>query len=79
MLETLAVRRAALAGTAALLLLAGCSSDYTRTDRALIGGAVGAGTGALAGAALVGGAAPVVAGAIVGGAAGAVIGAHVEP
>ncbi len=56
--------------TAGALTLAACSSDPG--TRALEGGAIGAGVGAL-GTAVVGG--PVVAGAVVGAAAGAVTGA----
>ena len=57
-------------GSAALLSLAACGE--TRTDRALSGGAIGAGVGA-AGGALTGGSA--VGGALIGGAAGAATGA----
>jgi hypothetical protein len=54
---------------AAALTLAACGS--TREERALSGGAIGAGTGAI-GSALVGGS--VIGGAIIGGAAGAATG-----
>ena len=55
------------------LLLAGCGT--TQQDRALSGGAIGAGGGALAGA-LVGHPA---AGALLGGAGGAAAGAYTDP
>lgn len=55
-------------GLACLLALAGCGSSTT--DRALSGGAIGAGAGAVGGALL----GNPVAGAAVGGAAGAAVG-----
>ncbi len=62
---------AALAGLA--LLTAACGNNPT--DRALTGGAIGAGTGAVVGSTV---GAPI-AGAVVGGAAGAVVGAATTP
>lgn len=59
-----------IASITALALLAACGES--KTDRALSGGAIGAGAGALGGA-LVGGHA--VTGAVIGGAAGAATGA----
>lgn len=65
------------APTAALvglgLLTAACGNNPT--DRALTGGAIGAGTGAIVGSTV---GAPI-AGAVVGGAAGAVVGAATTP
>lgn len=60
-----------LAGAA--LLIAGCGNNPT--DRALTGGAIGAGTGAVVGSTV---GAPI-AGAVLGGAAGAVVGAATTP
>lgn len=62
---------AALAGLG--LLTAACGNNPT--DRALTGGAIGAGTGAVVGSTV---GAPI-AGAVVGGAAGAVVGAATTP
>ena len=63
-----------LAPVAALVLLtAACGNNPT--DRALTGGAIGAGTGAIVGSTV---GAPI-AGAVVGGAAGAVVGAATTP
>jgi osmotically inducible lipoprotein OsmB len=55
------------------LLTAACGNNPT--DRALTGGAIGAGTGAIVGSTV---GAPI-AGAVVGGAAGAVVGAATTP
>ena len=55
------------------LLTAACGNNPT--DRALTGGAIGAGTGAVVGSTV---GAPI-AGAVVGGAAGAVVGAATTP
>jgi uncharacterized protein YbcC (UPF0753/DUF2309 family) len=55
------------------LAVAGCGNNPT--DRALTGGAIGAGTGAVVGSTV---GAPI-AGALVGGAAGAVVGAATTP
>jgi osmotically inducible lipoprotein OsmB len=68
-----------LLACAALALALGACSPYSRTDRALAGGAIGAGTGAVIGAAAsntVGGA---LVGGVIGGAAGAIIGAETTP
>ncbi len=59
-------------------LLAGCSSSR-QTDRAIIGGGLGAATGVIVGAAVGAGAAPVIAGAALGAAGGAAIGAATTP
>jgi hypothetical protein len=65
---------APLAALVALgLLTAACGNNPT--DRALTGGAIGAGTGAVVGSTV---GAPI-AGAVVGGAAGAVVGAATTP
>lgn len=65
-----------VAATAALL--AGCQSS-SQTDRALVGGGLGAATGAVIGAATGGGAGAALAGAAIGGAGGAVVGAATAP
>ena len=63
----------AAALTALALMLAGCGDNPT--DRALTGGAIGAGTGAVVGSAV---GAPI-GGAVVGGLGGAAIGAATTP
>lgn len=63
---------------AAAVFLAGCQSSSTR-DRALVGGGLGAATGAIVGAAAVGGAGPALAGAAIGAAGGALVGAATTP
>ncbi|MEP3279979.1 MAG: bacteriocin [Stappiaceae bacterium] len=63
---------------AVALLLAGCQSD-SRTDRALVGGGLGAATGAIVVAATGGTAGAALAGAAIGGAGGALIGAATTP
>jgi hypothetical protein len=63
---------------ASALLLGGCSS-YSRTDRALGGGAIGAAAGTAIGAAASGTVGGAVAGGIIGGAAGAILGASTTP
>ncbi|WP_305983893.1 lipoprotein [Roseibium sp. MMSF_3544] len=63
---------------AAAALLAGCSSD-SQTDRALVGGGLGAATGAIIGAAAGNGVGPALAGAAIGGAGGAIVGAATTP
>ncbi|MEL7528678.1 MAG: lipoprotein [Pseudomonadota bacterium] len=63
---------------AAAALLAGCQSD-SQTDRALVGGGLGAATGAIIGAAAGGGVGPALAGAAIGGAGGAIVGAATTP
>jgi osmotically inducible lipoprotein OsmB len=62
----------------AALALAGCS-QYSRTDRALGGAAIGATSGAIIGNLAGGSAGATVAGAVIGGAAGAIIGAETTP
>lgn len=64
-----------LAVLAVILMTAGCSGMSAREQRALSGGAIGAGTGAAIGA-IVGGS--VLTGALVGGAGGAAIGALIR-
>ena len=63
---------------AAALFLAGCQSDSQR-DRALVGGGLGAATGAIIGAAAGNGAGPALAGAAIGAAGGAIIGSATAP
>jgi hypothetical protein len=60
------------------LALAGCS-EYSRSDRALAGGAIGAGTGALVGGLATDSVGGAVVGGVVGGAAGAIVGAETTP
>lgn len=60
------------------LMLAGCSAS-SRTDRAIVGGAVGAGAGAAIGAAATRSVGGAVVGGIIGGAAGAIVGAETTP
>ncbi|WP_407048781.1 bacteriocin [Methyloraptor flagellatus] len=62
----------------AALSLGACSA-YNQTDRAIVGGAIGAGTGAAIGAATGGGVGAAVAGGVIGGAGGAMIGAATTP
>ncbi len=59
-------------------LLAGCQSD-SKTDRALVGGGLGAATGAVIGAAAGNGVGPALAGAAIGAAGGAIVGAATTP
>jgi uncharacterized protein YcfJ len=59
-------------------LVAGCQSDSQR-DRALVGGGLGAATGAIIGAAAGNGAGPALAGAAIGAAGGAIVGAATAP
>lgn len=59
------------------LALGACATE--RENRALVGGAVGAGAGAAIGAATTGTAGGALAGAAIGGAGGAVIGASTAP
>ncbi|GLS18707.1 hypothetical protein GCM10007874_17240 [Labrys miyagiensis] len=63
---------------AAGLLLAGCS-EYSRSDRALGGAAIGAGGGALIGGLATHSAGGAVVGGVLGGAAGAIVGAETTP
>ncbi|KZM48126.1 bacteriocin [Labrenzia sp. OB1] len=65
-----------IAATAALL--AGCQSQ-SQTDRALVGGGLGAATGAIIGAAAGGGVGPALVGAAIGGAGGAIVGGATAP
>jgi osmotically inducible lipoprotein OsmB len=60
------------------LALAGCS-QYSRSDRALGGAAIGAGTGALVGGLATRSAGGAVVGGVLGGAAGAIVGAETTP
>lgn len=60
------------------LALAGCS-EYSRSDRALAGGALGAGTGALVGGLATNSAGGAVVGGLLGAAGGAIIGAETTP
>jgi hypothetical protein len=60
------------------LALAGCS-EYSRSDRALGGAAIGAGTGAVVGGLASRSAGGAVVGGVLGGAAGAIIGANTTP
>ncbi|PWJ81592.1 hypothetical protein C7441_110126 [Pseudaminobacter salicylatoxidans] len=71
-------KRLSLAAVLALgtLALAGCN---TPQERALGGGAVGAGVGALAGQAIGGNTGSTVAGALIGGVAGAALGVATTP
>ncbi|WP_299817214.1 lipoprotein [uncultured Roseibium sp.] len=63
---------------AAAALLAGCQSQ-SQTDRALVGGGLGAATGAIIGAAAGGGVGPALVGAAIGGAGGAIVGGATAP
>lgn len=64
---------------AVLALVLGACSPNSRTDRALAGGAIGAGTGAVVGAAVSRSAGGALVGGVLGGAAGAIIGAETTP
>jgi len=64
---------------AALALVLGACSPNSRTDRALAGGAIGAGTGAVIGGAATRSAGGAIVGGVLGGAAGAIIGAETTP
>jgi osmotically inducible lipoprotein OsmB len=65
-----------IAGLAASL--SACNS-YSQTDRAIGGGLIGAGTGAVIGGLATGRAGGAVAGAVIGGAGGAILGAATTP
>jgi uncharacterized protein YcfJ len=67
----------AIPAVLALVAVAGCNT--VEQDRALIGGGLGAATGAVIGAATGGGAGAAVAGAAIGGVAGAAVGAATAP
>lgn len=69
--------RIVLVGATALLLAA-CQSDSQR-DRALVGGGLGAATGAAIGAAATGDVGGALVGGAIGGASGAVIGSATTP
>jgi osmotically inducible lipoprotein OsmB len=71
------MRKLLTIGTAALAL-AGCS-EYSRSDRALAGGAIGAGTGALVGGLATHSTGGAVVGGLLGAAGGAIIGAESTP
>ncbi len=60
------------------LVLAGCQSDSQR-DRALVGGGLGAATGAAIGAAATGDVGGALVGGVLGGAGGAMIGSATTP
>lgn len=60
------------------LLLAGCS-EYSRSDRALGGGLIGAGAGAAVGGIATHSAGGALVGGVLGGAAGAIIGSETTP
>lgn len=66
-----------IVSAAVVLGLAACQAD-SQTDRALVGTAVGAGTGAVVGSA-VGGTEGAVVGGVVGGATGAIVGSATTP
>lgn len=68
----------ATAASAALLALAACTDPYDPGQRALAGGAIGAGTGAAIGG-IAGGGSGALTGALIGGAVGAVGGAVTTP
>lgn len=70
--------KAALLATGIALSLAACTDPYNPTQRALGGGALGAGAGALIGGAA-GGGSGALTGAVIGGAVGALGGAATTP
>lgn len=76
-MKTATIRTAVIVSALALGLSA-CNSNST-TDRALVGGALGAGGGALIGAAAGGSAGAALAGGVIGGAAGAIVGGATTP
>lgn len=57
----------------------GACSEYSRSDRALAGGAIGAGSGALIGGLASNSVGGALVGGVIGGAAGAIIGAETTP
>ncbi|MEJ8474777.1 glycine zipper domain-containing protein [Roseibium algae] len=71
------MRNILMAGAAALFL-AGCQSD-SQKDRALVGGGLGAATGAVIGAATGNGVGGALVGAAIGGAGGAIVGSATTP
>lgn len=70
--------RAAIIVVAAALALGGCS-QYSESDRAVGGGLIGAGTGALIGGLATGTTGGAVVGGVLGGATGAIVGAATTP
>jgi len=72
------MRKLAIA-CAALLVLAGCTTGSPQGDRAVVGGGVGAATGALIGGLATGTGGGALIGAGIGGAGGALIGAGTTP
>ncbi len=62
-----------------LALTLGACSQYSRSDRALAGGAIGAGTGAVVGGLATNTVGGALVGGVIGGAAGAIIGAETTP
>lgn len=68
-----------LLACAALALVLGACSPNSRTDRAIAGGAIGAGTGAVVGGVATRSAGGALVGGVLGGAAGAIIGAETTP
>lgn len=70
--------KSAVIVVAVALALAGCS-QYSESDRAVGGGLLGAGAGALIGGAATGTAGGAVVGGLLGGATGAVVGAATTP
>lgn len=64
---------------ATALVLAGCTTGTTQGDRALVGGGLGAATGAVIGGLATGRAGGALAGAVIGGAGGAIVGAATTP
>ncbi|OYX03839.1 MAG: bacteriocin [Rhizobiales bacterium 32-66-8] len=70
--------RAAIIVVTAALALGGCS-EYSQQDRAVGGGLLGAGAGALVGGLATGTAGGAVVGGVLGGATGAIVGAATTP
>lgn len=70
--------KAAVVVSALAFGLSACNSNST-TDRALVGGALGAGAGAIIGGAAAGTAGAALAGGVIGGAAGAIVGGVTTP
>lgn len=70
--------RAAIIIVAAALALGGCS-QYSQSDRAVGGGLLGAGAGALIGGVATGTAGGALVGGVLGGATGAMVGAATTP
>lgn len=73
------MKKTAIIACAALAITLGACSPYSRTDRALAGGAIGAGTGAAVGAAATRTTGGALVGGALGAAAGAIIGAETTP